>query len=170
MGQAFFTPKTGRVVFCGKNNAGVVVGGFGVTPVDSEVYEEIKKVYKDNPLFANGHIFAAEKREAGDAEARAKSGLRSPFDALDPKNPGTGATPDEQKNAAAKKAAEENAKAQKAALNEAYTKHKAGDVLSENQLKLILSAKGVTYEEGADKETLKTLADSAMNKNAAAKK
>ena len=60
----------------GQNKGVLPSGGFGLTEIKAEEWEEIKRVYGRMRIFKNGLIFAHEKPVNARAEADEKAGLR----------------------------------------------------------------------------------------------
>jgi hypothetical protein len=75
------------VVFGGAQRIGepqthMIIGGYGVTPgVDKDHWDRWLEANKDTPMVKNGLIFAAERPEFGDGEARDRETI---FTGLEP--------------------------------------------------------------------------------------
>lgn len=59
-------------------------GGYGLTTIDVQDWNEIKRQYGSLPLFKNGLIFAASSVNSAQAQAREQSEIRSGFEPIDP--------------------------------------------------------------------------------------
>lgn len=59
-------------------------GKYGVTEVDAEDWEEIKRLFGRMKIFASGLVFAAPSREAGDRMAAERGQLRHGLEPVDP--------------------------------------------------------------------------------------
>lgn len=69
----------------GERASHVIIGGYGVTPgVDKEFWDAWLEANKNTPMVKNGLIFAAERPELGDGEARDRETIRSGLEPMDP--------------------------------------------------------------------------------------
>lgn len=73
----------------GKEKGVLPIGAFGLTELDSEDWDYIKKTYGRMELFENGLLFASDKKEKAKAEASEKEETRNGFE---PVNTATGKT------------------------------------------------------------------------------
>lgn len=71
-------------------------GQYGITEVSAEQWAEVKKTYGDLTVMQSGLIFAANSREDGDAEAKARQGLRHGLEPVDPAGEETATNPDDE--------------------------------------------------------------------------
>lgn len=74
-------------------NASRVIGGYGITTIPSDFWEEWKKAHVGFPPLANGLIFEQSSVAKAEDEAKEKSAIRSGLEPIDPKNPAPGVTP-----------------------------------------------------------------------------
>lgn len=59
-------------------------GGYGLTTIDAQDWNEIKKQYGMLPLFTNGLIFAASSVNNAQAQAKEQSEVKSGYEPIDP--------------------------------------------------------------------------------------
>lgn len=145
------------VEFPGINKAKMRTGNFGITAVDSQYWEAVYKKYKDHPPIKNGTLFMAKDRVEGDAQARAKSSLKTGLEGLNKSNPTRGIQADENQN----KLAESVAAAERARTaheyNEAVGKYKAGDSMKKAEIVAILRECKIPFDPAARAKDLEEL-------------
>lgn len=95
-GLTFQLPGGQRLVLNG-SNASRIVGGYGVTRVPAALWEQVKTLFGNMPAFTKGLIFDESTASRGLARAREQADVKNGFEGVDPKNPGSGVTPDDGK-------------------------------------------------------------------------
>lgn len=92
-GMRFPLPD-GTMLHLGGASGKDTVLGMGVTRnVPYPVWEYVKEAYGKIPAFSKGLIFATDNASEDMGEVREKSGEKSGFEGVDPKNPGQGIAP-----------------------------------------------------------------------------
>lgn len=81
--------KGGEVVLAGAN-ASQIYGGFGLTQVPTDFWEEWVRQNKSLPALANGLLFAEPKRDRAIDRAEDQSDAKTGTEPLDPRKPGPG--------------------------------------------------------------------------------
>jgi len=71
----------------GKEKGILPMGGFGLTQIRRDEWEEIKRVYGKMAIFRNGLIFAHEKKSYVEEESHEKEDLRHGFEPIEVEGP-----------------------------------------------------------------------------------
>ncbi len=79
----------------------LLIGGFGVTQVDADLWTAWLAAHKDFPAVKSGLIFAQNNEANAKAEAREREGMETGLEGIDPQNPGKKAKISPEKIAAA---------------------------------------------------------------------
>lgn len=101
-GQSFRLPGDTTVTLKGypvsklrdENGHALPTGKYGITEVPADQWAAVTKVYGELTVMQSGLIFVAPTREAGDAMAAERQGLRHGLEPADPKGAGMVTTPD----------------------------------------------------------------------------
>ncbi|EMB4114254.1 MULTISPECIES: hypothetical protein [Serratia] len=73
-----------------------IIGGYGLTPVDKELWDAWLKIHKDQPYVKNGVIFAQDNGNSARAQAKEQEKLKSGLDPLPQNNPAPGIKRDDE--------------------------------------------------------------------------
>ncbi len=75
------------------SNSSDIVGGYGMTVMDKELFDAWYDAHKDYQPVKQGLIFAHEKPESAKAIAKERGKVKSGFEGLDPNAPAPGLAP-----------------------------------------------------------------------------
>jgi hypothetical protein len=86
-----------RVTLAG-TNAAQVIGGYGITEnVDKDFFDKWMSLNRESAAVKGGFIFAHDKAEHVKGKAAERKDVRNGFEGLDPKKPGPGIAPADEK-------------------------------------------------------------------------
>lgn len=77
----------GKSVTLAGANSSHIIGGYGMTQVDKDLFEAWKKEFASYAPLKNGLIFEQASRSSAESEAKERSDIRSGFERLNPDAP-----------------------------------------------------------------------------------
>ncbi|HDJ1441608.1 TPA: hypothetical protein PPN70_004057 [Serratia rubidaea] len=73
-----------------------IIGGYGLTSIDKDLWDAWLKVHKNQPYVKNGAIFAQENGNSARAQANEQEKVKSGLEPLPQKNPAPGIQRDDE--------------------------------------------------------------------------